>query len=256
MKTFFSEYMSNYQTYTFWYTQYAIIHSHDELDQAYSQWFLPYSNNLTLSEDIFYRCRSLRVDLSRFSFNSENRRVARKASEYHITRTLHKKSDFDTTHPDFEQFCLTYAHNRYGTEHMPIERFHYIMSREYANYILEYQINDQILWYVYLVVGKTFAHYWFSYFDVQFMQQFPVGTYLMADTIVRAKDHWLSYMYLGTCYQESGLYKVRNFDALQRWDGNSWSDDTKTLKQLCHTDAEVKIQDQFKETFHIPIYLQ
>lgn len=253
MKTFFSEYTSNYQTYTFWYTQYAVIKSLDELDEAYDRGFLPYSGDLTLEERVFYRCRSLRVDLSRFTFNSENRRVARKAAEHEIVRKLWDKSEFDISQATFEQFCLSYAHDRYGAENMPIERFRYIMTRDYATHVMEYLIDGQVLGYIYLIYGEKFVHYWFSYYDVSYMDKFPVGTYLMADVISWAQEQWLDYVYLGTCYKESWLYKVRNFNATQRWDGNQWSDDTARLKSLCKTDSDAKEQDQFKDD--ISLYL-
>jgi len=246
MRRFFSEYTSDYQTYTFWYTQYAVLDSMEELAQIYAQGFLPYSGDLTLQDSVFYRCRSVRVNLNGFNHNSENRRVARKAEPYNITRTLHHKSDFDSNNPIFEEFCLNYAHNRYGAENMPIERFRYIIQHEIAQYIMEYKSGNNTIGYVYFARWEDCIQYWFSYYDVNYIEQLPLGSYMMADMVIWAQSQWLSYVYLGTCYKTWWLYKVRNFNNIQRRDGNTRSSDVKALKALCKSDTDIKTQDQFK----------
>ena len=46
------------------------------------------------------------------------------------------------------------------------------------------------------------------------------------------------YIYLGTCYGEDSLYKVRDFKGIEYFDGNEWIDDIEKLKSLCKIDAK------------------
>ena len=48
------------------------------------------------------------------------------------------------------------------------------------------------------------------------------------------------YIYLGTCYGEKALYKVRDFKGIEFYDGNKWMKDNKILKDLCKSDPIIK----------------
>ena len=56
----------------------------------------------------------------------------------------------------------------------------------------------------------------------------------------------MAFVYLGTCYGEKSLYKVRDFKGLSYFDGNQWDNDVKTLKSKCKSDQEF-ITDEFKQ---------
>jgi hypothetical protein len=247
MKTFMSEFLTDYTTYTFGYTKYAIAESHSELDVIYGQGFLPYTGNLTLDQNIFYFCRSLRVDLASFEHNSENRRVLKRIEPLNIEVVIHDKSSFDFTNPEFEDFCIAYTHSRFYHEGMSTERFRYVMSRSYANKIFEFRSEGKVIGYTLAVVTETFMHHWFCFFETELMNdQIPLGKYLMQFTIDRSKKQWLQYAYLWTCYKETGLYKVRDFKGVEFWDGNVRSKDTELIRVLCRTDNETKYKDNFK----------
>lgn len=246
MKTFFSEYTSDYTTYTFGYTYYAQAEDHSELDEIYSQWFLPYTGKLELSEDLFYFCRSLRVDISKFENNSENRRIIRKVESLDIQVIVHDKKDFNLSDPEFEEFCIGYTQSRFYHAGMTPERFRYVVNKNYANKIFEFRSEWKIIGYTLAVVTDKLMHHRFCFFDTELMETLPLGKYLMRYTIDRCKNNGLQYAYLGTCYKEGGLYKVRDFNAVEYWDGNKRSNNTEALKNLCKSDEEVKYKDHFK----------
>ena len=77
MKIFFSEYRHDYTTYTFGYTMYGLYESRQDLDALYDNGFLPYTGNLKLQRDLYYKSRGIRIDLKKFADTSENRRVNR-----------------------------------------------------------------------------------------------------------------------------------------------------------------------------------
>ena len=79
------------------------------------------------------------------------------------------------------------------------------------------------------------------------MQKLPLGKWMMWRVIQWAQDNGLQKVYLGTCYGEKSLYKVRDFKGLSFFDGAGWSEDVKLLKQLCKTDADEMSTDRFKQ---------
>lgn len=248
MRTFFSEYTSDYTSYTFGYTYYAHIEDYNELDAAYNGWFLPYTGKLDLTQDLFYFCRSLRVDINQFENTSENRRIIRKVEPLGIKATIYDKDSFDIHDRSFEEFCIGYTQSRFYHEGMSPERFRYVVSRWYANKIIHFTLweTSQTIWYTLAVVTDTIMHHRFCFFDTELMETIPLGKYLMRWTIDRSKQQWLEYAYLGTCYKEAWLYKVRDFQWVQRRDGNKRSTHIEQLKNLCRSDHEQKYKDLFK----------
>jgi hypothetical protein len=67
----------------------------------------------------------------------------------------------------------------------------------------------------------------------------------MFSVIDWAKQQNLQEVYLGTCYGEKAMYKMRDFKGLSFFDGNEWNADMKLLKSKCKTDNEF-VSDDFK----------
>jgi len=60
-----------------------------------------------------------------------------------------------------------------------------------------------------------------------------------------AKTQGLKEVYLGTCYGEKAMYKMRDFKGLSYFDGNKWQSDMKVLKAKCKQDHNF-VADAFK----------
>ena len=59
---------------------------------------------------------------------------------------------------------------------------------------------------------------------------------MMEQIIYHAKENNKKYVYLGTCYGEKSLYKVRDFKGIEFFDGSRWTDDINNLKSKCKND--------------------
>lgn len=247
MKTFFSEYQTDYSSYTFSYAIYCIKEKQEELDKIYQQGFLPYTGDIELTQDTFYLARSLRVDLQDFSSSSENRRVNRKAEPLEIDMEIHRKEDFDMQSQDFQEFCSAYAEERFAGGAMESNRLEYVLEREMLTHIISFSNNEKTYGYVFAVMEKDMLHYWFSFYDTDFMRSHSLGKWMMWKVIDWAKSQGLSYVYIGTCYREKSLYKVRDHKGAAFFDGQKWNKDIDLLKSLCKTDDEPKEKDLFKQ---------
>lgn len=244
MKIFRSESLVDYKTYTFNYAIYCKQDKPDETTQIYREGFLPYSNSINLEEPHYYLARSLRVELDRFKETSENRRVEKKMAELEPSIKLYKKIDFNNDQT-FKDFCLSYAAQRFDGA-MPAKRFDYIYNWPYLSHIFEFKDKqDNILGYVFAVMTDQVLHYWFSFYNLEYTS-LGLGKWMMFKTIEWAHEHHLKEVYLGTCYGQKAMYKMRDFKGLSYFDGNEWQSDMKRLKEKCKTDDSF-INDDFKK---------
>lgn len=246
MKIFLSESTPDYSSYTFNYALYCVQENKAEVPNIYAKGFLPYTGNPALEHEVYYLARSLRVDLDNFSDTSENRRVARKAEELDIKLELIKKQNFDLSNTDFVKFCTAYAADRFHDGSMSAERLQYVVSRENASHLFEFTSKGVVVGYVLAVINAGMLHYWYAFFDVQYLQSHSLGKWLMWRVIKWAKENGLNYVYLGTCYGKHALYKIRDHKGLEYWEGNRWSTNTKRLKELCKSDQGDRNADLFK----------
>ncbi len=250
MKIFKSEIGNNYSNYTFGYSEYAILESPEDISPIYSNGYLPYSADLALDYKVFYLARSLRVDTNLFTDTSENRRVAKKMSDLTIEIIKHKILDFDLSDEAFINFCLKYAKARFSNDAMDEKRLKYVLNAGIATDIFEFRnINsDEILGYVLSVANDNLLHYWFSFYNYELLEQYPLGKWMMWRMIHWSKDNNIKHIYLGTAYGTKAMYKVRDFKGLEYYTGSGWSDDVKKLKSLCANDTSLDISDSFKNS--------
>lgn len=244
MKIFRSESFVDYKTYTFNYATYCIKESQDELPEIYGLGFLPYSNDIKLKVESYYLARSLRVDLSSFKESSENRRVGRKIESLNPSFIVTPVQDFDLNDSKFKSYCLDFASKRFS-EPLSLERLEYIFQAKSISHIFDFKIDNKSVGFVIAIIEQGTLHYWFAFFDLDY-QNYALGKWMMFSVIKWAAEQKMDYVYLGTCYGDKSLYKVRDFKGLSYFDGNRWDSNIKTLKNKCKSDKDF-ISDEFKQ---------
>ena len=246
MRVLFSEYQTDYTSYTFSYAVYCQLETPHEVPEIYDRGFLPYTGDLSISENYFYLARSLRVDLARFTSLSENRRVDRKIQPLKIDMTVVGRSDFEASDEEFVQFCQAYAEERFAGGAMSAERLAYVLDRQLITHVFRFATSDKTYGYVLAVVAEGMLHYWFSFYDTDYMRSHSLGKWMMWKVIDWAQQQGLSYAYIGTCYRPKSLYKVRDHKGAEFFDGRGWNTDVAFLKELCQHDEDNKTTDMFK----------
>lgn len=236
MRIFLSESLPDYSSYTFNYALYAVQEDPLEMTRIYNRGFLPFTGNPSLESEVYYLARSLRVNLESFEDTSENRRVSRKVAALDVQLRVIEKTNFNINNPAFVKFCTDYAAERFHDGSMSAERFLYVVRRKNASHLFEFRSGTQILGYVLAVLNDEMLHYWYAFFDTQYLRSHALGKWMMWRVIKWAKDNGRQHVYLGTCYGTHALYKIRDFKGLVYWDGNQWQDDMKRLKSLCKSD--------------------
>lgn len=247
MKTFLSESVADYRSYTFNYSVYAVREPEDTLQDIYDKGFLPYSAQTNIQSEIFYLARSLRVDLSEFTDTSENRRVNRLVAPLDLRLDVIPTADMDLQDPEFQSFCLTYIQERIGDEQMSEARWHYILSWKLGSHIFRFSFPDgRLAGFVLAAMDNEIIHYWFAFFDTNYMRSHSLGKWMMWRVIAWAKENNRKYVYLGTAYKPGALYKIRDHKGLRFFDGQKWNSDMKVLKSYCENDEISLAMDRFK----------
>ena len=246
MKIFCSENTVDYGSYTFSYAIYAMREGAESLSPIYEKGFLPYTGDISLKKELFYLARSLRVDLGRFEDTSENRRVDRQIAELNIDMEVIPKDQFDLQNTDFRNFCESYIMERIGEDNMSLDRWNYILQSTVGTHIIRFSNSNGTLGYILAAMNEEMLHYWFAFFDTDYMKSHSLGKWMMWKAIRWAADQNLKYVYLGTAYKPAALYKIRDHKGLEYWDGTRWNSDVNLLKNLCKTDLDPKTADFFK----------
>jgi leucyl-tRNA---protein transferase len=236
MRLIFSEYQADYAAYTFAYAVYCLQEHDHETPDIYARGFLPYSGDITRPQNLYYLARSVRVDLAHFSDTSENRRIDRKAASLGINLTVADMAAVERERPAFVAFCTQYADARFCGGTMNAARLRYVLTRQAASHLLTFSAGDAVLGYVVACITAEMLHYWYAFFDVAYLRSHALGKWMMWRVIGWAKDQELRYAYLGTCYGQKALYKVRDHRGCEFFDGCGWNRDLEALKTLCQRD--------------------
>ncbi|HYF29284.1 MAG TPA: GNAT family N-acetyltransferase [Candidatus Paceibacterota bacterium] len=234
MRIFQTEFGHAYgRFYAFGYTSYAELAPEDDPAEAYALGFLPYSTDPSV-HNLLYLCRSVRVPLQAWSTTSENRRILKKFDGV-FTRTLLSREALQQD-PAFLDCFLAYFAGRHTDSSMPRARVLGILESALPLRGVRYDTETGPVAYVLEVVGETFIHYWYSCYDLAYVEK-SLGMWLMLDSVRQAKAGGKAYAYLGTAYGDKGKYKM-NLEPLEFWDGTKWNANPTLLKQRIKEDAE------------------
>ena len=196
----------------------------------------PYTGDSKNTEEIYYLARSVRINLSRYIRLSENKRVIKKIkSSLNISVDEHNKENFNHDNK-FDKFCIKYSKERFSNESLSDERLQLIIKRKNYNKIYEFKSDNVPIGYVITFSNNNIIHYWFAFYDTKHLESIPIGKFMMEHIIHSAKKKNKEFVYLGTCYGEESLYKVRDFKGIEFYDGNNWVSDIEKLKYLCKSD--------------------
>jgi hypothetical protein len=228
VKLLFSETTPDYDHYLYPYVVWAFLEPGETPADAFNAGFLPASPDL----DRFYLVRQVRLPLSDWKPNSENRRLLRKAAG--ISTRLFAKPDFPDT-PDRRRQWLAYAEQRFGPGVMPAERLQRLLNGPVISHLLHFtQPDGSELGTVLLHLAEPrVAYYYYAFLNLDAHGGNP-GMILMnraAEWFAQAGFH---HLYLGTCVTPRARYKLQ-FDGLQFFNGLHWSDNLDELRHLLET---------------------
>lgn len=229
MKIVFSEYKPDYDNYQFPYCIWALEEPGDSKSNILNNGFLPSGSNPTR----YYLCRSLRVSCDEFYLSSENKRVLSKNKKLEIK--LIRKDHINLT-DEIISMCMESAEARFDNNVMTYERLTALLSSIHTTHYLLLMDDEKIIGLVTCLSDEsTFVHYNFSFFsnDERYSK---LAIYMMTKSIQLVSSLGMSFIYLGTAYNEKSKYKLQ-FHGMEFFNGFEWRNDLKELKFLLKRDS-------------------
>jgi arginyl-tRNA--protein-N-Asp/Glu arginylyltransferase len=221
-----------------------------DLKDIYEGGYLPYTGSSDL-ENYFYFCRSLRVNLKKFTLNSENRRILKKHKTYERRVYDGFKDMSKKLREEIFAMYLNYFKKIHGEKIMSEERLTYVLHTKYQNKNILYYDEDQLMGGMIMVEDKEKdnIHVWYIGYKEE-LKHTGFGIWMFLDMMQFAKDGKYKHFYVGTAYGDKAKYKL-NFEGLEYFDGNTWLSDVKSLKNLLKNDKDKKDRDMLKQNSHL-----
>lgn len=232
MKLFFGEYKVEYEKYRFPYQVWLLKEKEDALEKIYEAGFLPIRNML----DVFYLCRSLRVNLELFNPSSENRRILNKTSDY--SSQLIPLSEFEYT-PQIQKFCKDYMDKRFKKGQMSAAGVKNIFTKGVYTHVFVWKKegNEKPVGYAVCFVNDNLLQYAHAFYDLDLTES-HLGIRMLLESVIWARRNHKKYAYLGTVYNPSSLSYKTEFSGVEFFNGFKWSANMDELKTLIGREKE------------------
>ncbi len=236
MRFFFSEYQPNYKKYHFPYQIWLKKEPRDDVAEIYDRGFLPMRNLL----GIYYLSRSVRVDLSKFSPSSENRRILRKTENLRFESMALAYPDSNQklhiASPSVYELCKRYLESRFGNQYVSPDGLKSIFGGKIFNRVFVWKDGQKDVGYAVCYLSKDLLHYAHAFYEPEYAGK-SLGARMMLQAVKIAKETGLKYAYLGTCYNQSAFYKLE-FSGVEFFNGFGWSKNIEELKWLVDRRSE------------------
>lgn len=173
--------------------------------------------------------RSLRIDLSKFTLSSENRRVLKKTEGLELAPSGLPYSDY---HWSIAKLAKDFYTTKFGDGTFSANKVKEILTDEEKsnfNQLLVYKINTETVGYCVTYTNETLLHYSYPFYNLSETQS-NLGMSMMLRAIISAQENHKKYIYLGSFQRPTDVYKLQ-FAGLEWFDGERWGDDLEQLKK-------------------------
>lgn len=195
-----------------------------------------------IGKGVMQQTRSLRVDLTKFELNSENRRILRKFPDLKILDERHPPKDYDFS---IGKLAKDFYEAKFGKGIMSAQKVKEMLTdtaKSNFNLLLQFQGEDVSYpggdGYAICYQNSSILHYSYPFYDLDKCPK-DMGMAMMINAILFAKNSKLKYIYLGSLQRSSDVYKLQ-FAGLEWFDGKNWSTDMDEAKKiLTRGDGEI-----------------
>lgn len=223
MKFIFAEFNPDYSKYNFPYQVFAKKEQGDLYEDIFQQGLLP----TRINRDLFYLTRSSRVRVDDFEPSSENRRIRRKTEQFDVKLVPVKEFAYS---PEIQKNCKDWFNERLGEKvigALGVKKVFYEMNN---NYVFVWSDGDKEIGYVVCLITEGLIHYNFAFYNPEYFNQ-NLGVRMMLEAVEYAKENNISYIYLGSVYEQSSMYKTQ-YKGFEFFNGIAWSSNLEELKYL------------------------
>lgn len=209
-----------------------------ELTALYNQGFV-----LTRkSKGNLIQTRSLRVNLSEFVLNSENRRILSKNPDLNCALETLPLVNYNW---QIHNLGKSFYTKRFGDGTMSASKIKELFtetdkSNMTSVFVYKYSHSQKEIadGYALSYVNDKIIHYAYPFYDLEIPKEKNLGMSMMINAINFAKENNKEYIYLGSVVENKSLYKLQ-FNGLEWFntETKTWETDLEKLKSLVATTA-------------------
>lgn len=176
--------------------------------------------------------RSVRIDLSKFILNSENRRVLHRVQDYELETAPLPYADY---HWSIAKLGKDFYTKKFGPKIFSANKIKEMLTdpaKSNFNLLLYYVQagTDKKIGYCVCLETKNILHYSYPFYDLDAEANNP-GLGMMLKAILHAKVEGKRYVYIGSAQRPGDTYKLQ-FEGLEWFDGKEWKTDLEELKGI------------------------
>ncbi len=198
----------------------------DKIIEAYNSGFV-----LTrIGKGFVIQTRSLRVNLNNFELNSENRRILRKTDGLESKLINLPYTDYSW---EIHKLGKDYYTRKFGEGIMTANKIKSMFNdieNENMTHAFKYTYKSEVVGYTLIYMNEQIMHYAYPFYNLDY-ETYNLGMGMMLRAITYAKENNFQYIYLGSVVEPESKYKLQ-FEGLEWWDENKWSNDINKLKEL------------------------
>lgn len=187
-----------------------------------------------LGKGVLNQTRSLRIDLSKFELNSENRRILKKTEDLKLE---FKSLPLENYSWEIHKLGKDFYTKKFGDGTMSASKINEMfndLEKSNMNSVFEFNYETtKSIGYCLTYQNSEIIHYAYPFYDLDIPKEKNLGIAMMTKAIVWAKENNKKYIYLGSVVDSTSKYKLQ-FEALEWWDTETmeWSNDLNNLKNL------------------------
>ncbi len=174
--------------------------------------------------------RSARIDLSKFTPSSENRRILKKTEGLTMEVITLPYSSYDFT---LGKLAKDFYDTKFGKGTMSAQKVKEMLTDDVAsnfNRLIIYSMNGEKVGYTISYQSSSLIHYSYPFYNLEKSPK-DMGLGMMVRAVNYAKEKGLKYIYIGSLQRPGDSYKLQ-FEGMEWFDGKEWSTDLEAAKVI------------------------
>ncbi len=182
---------------------------------------------------LMQQTRSVRIDLSKFNLNSENRRILRKTEDIQMGIIPLPFPDY---HWSIGKLAKDFYDTKFGDGTFSANKVKELLTdpkkSNFTSLFVYFSVPtpEQILGYCITLESDKILHYSYPFYDLEKSPK-DMGMGMMTRAVQSAKASGKHYIYLGSAQRPNDSYKFQ-FDGIEWFDGEKWQTDFEELKNI------------------------
>lgn len=176
-----------------------------------------------------YQTRSVRIELSQFELNSENKRILRKTEDLNLTTSSLPLKEYDW---HIAKLGKDFYEKKFGEKTFSANKIKELLTdpdKSNFNELMTF-VCDQETGYAICYTNPNIVHYSYPFYNPE-IENKNTGLGMMTRAVMWAKENNKKYIYLGSAQRSSDTYKLQ-FKGLEWFDGKNWQTDLEELKKI------------------------